>query len=256
MSDNKPKGAPCWADLLSSDTAAAEHFYSGLFGWAAEAGDEEKYGGYIMFRQDGAEVAGCMHNDGSQGSPDGWSVYLSTQDTEKTIATAAEHGATVYMPAMEVPDVGVMGMVADPGGSAVGIWQAKPFGGFEATGRPGTPAWFELYTRSYADAVPFYRDVFGWDTHVMSDTDEFRYTTLGQDRQAAAGIMDGSVLPADAPMRWAVYWQVEDVDASVALAESLGGSVVRAAEDTPFGRLAELADPTGATFKVMTPPAG
>jgi uncharacterized protein len=255
MSDNKPKGAPCWADLMSSDTGAAERFYGELFGWTAAHGDEEKYGGYIMFAKDGAEVAGCMRNDRSPGQPDAWSVYLATDDTQKTIATAAEHGAEVYLPAMEVPDVGVMGMVADPGGSAIGVWQGKPFAGFKTTGGPGTPAWFELHTRSYAEAVPFYRDVFGWDTHVMSDTDEFRYTTLGQDRAAAAGIMDGSVFPADAPMRWEIYWQVEDVDASLALAESLGGSVMRPAEDSPFGRLAQLADPTGATFKVMTPPA-
>ena len=37
--------------------------------------------------------------------------------------------------------------------------------------------------------------------------------------------------------------------------QSLGGSVVRAGEDTPYGRLAEAADPAGAHFKFRTPPA-
>jgi predicted enzyme related to lactoylglutathione lyase len=35
----------------------------------------------------------------------------------------------------------------------------------------------------------------------------------------------------------------------------LGGSVVRPAEDTPFGRIAVVADNHGAVFSVITPPA-
>jgi hypothetical protein len=33
----------------------------------------------------------------------------------------------------------------------------------------------------------------------------------------------------------------------------LGGSILRAAEDTPYGRLAAAADPTGAQFKLVGP---
>lgn len=249
--ENRPTGAPCWADLLTSDPDASERFYGELFGWTARHGDQEKYGGYIMLLSGDAEVAGAMRNDGTQGQADAWSVYLASESTEKTVAAAAEHGGSVLMPAMEVPDVGVMGMVADPGGSAIGVWQAKPFGGFERIAEPGTPAWFELHTRSYADAVPFYRDVFGWDTQVMSDTDGFRYTTLGKDRSAAAGIMDATTLPDDYPAGWTVYWAVADVDASLELVGRLGGSVLRPAEDTPFGRLAEITDATGARLKLV-----
>jgi uncharacterized protein len=31
----------------------------------------------------------------------------------------------------------------------------------------------------------------------------------------------------------------------------MGAQVIHAAEDTPFGRLATLADPTGAMFKIV-----
>ena len=34
-------------------------------------------------------------------------------------------------------------------------------------------------------------------------------------------------------------------------AVSLGGKVIDGPDDTPFGRLATLADPTGAMFKIM-----
>jgi len=46
-----------------------------------------------------------------------------------------------------------------------------------------------------------------------------------------------------------------DADAAVARVESLGGSVVRAPEDTPYGRLATVADPAGAQFKLVAPKA-
>jgi hypothetical protein len=64
-----------------------------------------------------------------------------------------------------------------------------------------------------------------------------------------------SVLPAEAPSRWSVYFTVADVDATIAKLTELGGSVLRPAEDTPFGRIAEVSDPTGATFNLHTAPA-
>ena len=123
----------------------------------------------------------------------------------------------------------------------------------------GTPSRFELLTRDFAPAVAFYRTVFGWETDVVSDTDEFRYTTVrgpGGAGHELAGVGDASgFLPEGVPSHWSIYWHVDDVDAALAAVQSLGGSVVRAGEDTPYGRLAEAADPAGAHFKLRTPPA-
>jgi predicted enzyme related to lactoylglutathione lyase len=153
---------------------------------------------------------------------------------------------------MDVPEQGYMAMFGDATGAAIGIWQPREMTGFQLVAEPGTAAWHELHTKDYATAVKFYQDVFGWDTDVMSDTPEFRYTTLGAGDAAKAGIMDASgYMPADVPSNWQVYFAVEDADASVDKALSLGGKVIGAPEDTPFGRLATLADPTGAMFKIV-----
>jgi uncharacterized protein len=245
------EGAPCWADLFTADPDAAERFYGELFGWAAEHGDEESYGGYITFSKGDTPVSGCMRNDGSSGTPDRWTVYLASSDAAATAASAAEHGGAVYVEPMQIPEVGTMALVGDPGGAAVGIWQPGPFAGVGAVGEPGLPAWFELQTRAYDQVRDFYRDVFGWDEHVASDTPDFRYTTLGAEEHQAAGIMDGSAMPDDAPMEWSIYFGVDDADATVAKAQTLGGTVVWGPEDTPYGRLATLSDPTGATFKII-----
>src|SRR5207247_3990014 len=105
--------------------------------------------------------------------PDVWSVYLATDDATKTVDAATAGGGQVVVPAMEVGELGTMAVVSDPGGAAIGMWQPGLHQGFGVFGEAGTPSWFELHTRDYAAAVSFYRDVFRWDTDVVSDTPEF-----------------------------------------------------------------------------------
>ena len=246
-----PLGAPCWVELFTSDTDKSESFYGSLFGWTAvHAGAE--YGGYINFSHGEDIVAGCMHNDGTAGSPDGWFVYLATADAERTAAAAEKHGGTVVAPAMQVAELGSMAVCTDAGGAVVGAWQPGTHKGFGVLAEPGAPAWFELQTREYAATVQFYQDVFDWDTHVASDTEDFRYTTLGVDDDAQAGIMDVSGFPEEGfPTRWSIYFAVQDADAAAARVSELGGTVLQGPDDTPYGRLTTCADPGGVAFKLI-----
>jgi len=105
---------------------------------------------------------------------------------------------------------------------------------------------------AYEASLQFYRDVFGWETFVASDVPDFRYTTLGEGEGQVAGVMDASAfLPDGGPGQWSIYFNASDVDAAVGQAVELGGSVLQPAEDSPYGRLATLADPTGARFKLQ-----
>lgn len=251
--DEAPLGAPCWVDLFSADPTRAKQFYGQLFGWTAEDTPEE-YGGYVNFSKDGVLVAGCMRNDGTAGTPDRWSIYLATDSAEGTVNTALASGGHAVVPAMEVMHLGSMAMVADVGGAAIGIWQPGAHKGFGVLAEPGTPAWFELHTPAYDASVRFYQDVFKWDTSVDGDAPDFRYTTLGEGADALAGIMDNSAwVPEGTPGEWSVYFAVDNADATLAQATELGGAVLEPAVDTPYGRLARAADPTGATFKLMSP---
>lgn len=103
--------------------------------------------------------------------------------------------------------------------------------------------------------MKFYEDVFGWDTEVLSDTPDFRYTTLGAGDDAKAGILDAAgYLHAEVPASWHVYFAVADTDAAIEKAVAMGADVVDGPDDTPFGRLATLTDPTGAMFKIVAGP--
>jgi uncharacterized protein len=249
--DTAPNGAPCWVDLATSDPDRSRAFYCELFGWTADEPVEE-FAGYFNFGKDGVLVAGGM--TAQPGTPDGWSVYLSTDDAEKTVDTAVTSGGQVVVPPMQVADLGTMAVLTDSGGAAVGLWQPGSHQGFGAIGEAGTPSWFELHTRDYDAAVAFYGDVFGCETQIVGDEPGFRYTTLVDGAEMLAGIMDATAfLPEGVPAHWSVYFGVDDTDAALAKAVELGGSVDTPAEDTPYGRLAVVVDPTGARFKLVAP---
>ena len=249
---NTVTGAPCWIELFTSDPDRSQAFYRDLFGWTAESAGPE-FGGYVNFAKAGHRVAGSMHNDGSQAVPDLWSVYLCVDDADATVAKAAAAGAAVVVPAMQVMQLGSMAVVAGPDNGTIGIWQPGQHTGFGLIGEPGAPTWFELHTRQYEASVAFYREVFGWSTHTMSDTPEFRYTTLGEGESQMAGIMDASAfLPDGMPSQWSIYFGVSDTDAAVEDLVRLGGAVAQPAEDTPYGRIATVTDPTGAMFRLVS----
>jgi hypothetical protein len=247
-------GVPCWMDLLTSDTARAREFYGRVLGWTGLEASEE-FGGYFMFTVGGAPVAGCMPAQPGMDIADVWGTYLTEDDVAAALARATEHGGSVRVPVTPVADLGIQAIIGDPSGARIGIWQPGTFPGFGpvGTGKPGTPAWFELHTREHAGSVAFYRDALGWQPKVVSDTDEFRLTAIEHGGGPVAGIMDASgYLPAGEGPRWEVYLSVDNADKALETAAELGGTVLREATDTPYGRIGSAADPMGARFSVVS----
>jgi predicted enzyme related to lactoylglutathione lyase len=250
---NFPVGAPCWADLWTSDVEGTRRFYSQLFGWEALEPDPN-YGGYFIFARDGAWTAGCMGSMGDMKADDTWKPYLSTDDIEGTLKKMEAAGAQVASGAMAVGDLGVQAVVTDPTGAVVGLWQPGTWPGFGVIGEHAAPSWFELHSRDHAGAVAFYREVFGFEMNTVSDTDDFRYTTFrvpGSDTDLG-GIADSSGWLPEGTAHWSIYWEVDDADAAVAAVQSLGGSLRQGPDITPWGTLAVVADPAGAELKLRS----
>ncbi len=248
-------GDPCWADLWTSDVDGARRFYGELFGW--EASDPQpEFGGYFTFSRDGVQVAGAMGDMGDMKADNRWKAYFAVDDAEATLKAATESGAQVFAGAMTVGDLGVQSVLADPTGAAFGTWQPLAFAGFTVLGEPGAPDWFELSTRDHDGAVAFYRSVLGWEVAQVGN-DAPLYTLLRTKGGTApvAGIMDAAAfLPDGASPSWAIYWRVEDVDASVAAVERLGGRVLMVGQPSPYGTTATVADPSGAEFRFRALP--
>ncbi len=72
----------------------------------------------------------------------------------------------------------------------------------------------------------------------------FRYTTLRHGDTWLAGIKDASSVLPEGPARphWSVYFGTDDTDATLARPSS--SAAPWSAEDTPYGRIAAVADPT------------
>ncbi|NKX56332.1 VOC family protein [Arthrobacter mobilis] len=244
-------GSPCWLDLAAADPDRSRTFYTSLFGWQTETGGEE-YGNYVLFSKDGLPVAGLAPAGPGQ-QRDSWSTYLATEDIAATTRKVVAAGGQVLREPMQVGEQGTMAVFADPGGALVCGWQPETHLGFGLSGEAGAPCWFELLSTDYAASVAFYAQAFDWKTETMSDSEEFRYTLNRPYRDSTAGILDAAAtLPAGATSHWLVYLGAPDTDDAVLRVQELGGTVMRPAWDSPFGRLAQVADPAGAVFMLIS----
>jgi predicted enzyme related to lactoylglutathione lyase len=244
-----PAGVPCWTDLTVPDVDAATAFYGSVLGWVCTDTGEE-YGGYRIATVRDAAVAGIGPLMGDQ--PPAWTLYLASDDTDKTAQAVTEHGGTLLVPPGDVGPLGRMCIAADPSGAVFGVWQAGQHIGASLVNEPGALVWEDLRSTDPAAAQAFYRGVFGYrlDAVEMAGPD---YGTFAlPDEQFPLGGM-GPMMgnPEGTPSHWLVYFGVDSTDAAVAAAEAGGGSVPMAAMDSPFGRLAVLADPAGAVFCVI-----
>ncbi len=117
----------------------------------------------------------------------------------------------------------------------------------------GRFVWHELMTADAPAAARFYAEVVGWTTQAGMNP-EMDYTLLLAGDRQAAGLMAlteqakaGGAVPG-----WTGYVAVDDVDASAALALSLGGQVCMPPMDIPgVGRFAVVADPQGAVIALF-----
>ncbi len=246
-----PAGTPCWVDLGVGDIGRAWAFYGGLFGWEIEEGPPEA-GGYSLCELDGRPVAGIGPKMGPAATPPAWTTYLASDDADDTVSKIKRAGGQVLMEPMDVMDEGRMAVATDPAGAVFGVWQARGHSGVQLANQPGSLAWNENMSRDFDGNRAFYHAVFGYDYGDMSSAG-FSYATIDLDGRPVGGIgeLDPGV-PREVPANWATYFGVADVDAAVARAVELGGSVVRPAWDTPYGRMAVLADDQGAVFAIVS----
>jgi uncharacterized protein len=243
-----PPGTPCWVDLGVTDIPKAKAFYSGLFGWEIQDGPPEA-GGYSLCEIGGRPVAGIGASQGDM--PIFWTTYLASADADETAAKVRAAGGQVLMEPFEVMDVGRMFIAVDPGGAIFGVWQARAHTGVQVANEPGSLIWNENMSRSYEANKAFYDAVFGYRYGDIGG-DGMKYSTLEVDGKMVGGIGEiGSDQPAKTPASWSTYFAVADTDAAVSKVTALGGAVLAPPWDSPYGRMAVVADDQGAVFSLM-----
>lgn len=255
--DKYDQGTPSWIEYSSPDQEASKQFYGQLFGWdyadnpmTDEQGND--MGTYSIAQLQGDQVAGLgpvMAPD----QPASWGVYLATDDVDAAVEKARQAGGQVAVEPMDVPDQGRMAWIQDPAGASVGLWQEKGFVGSVRANEPGTNIWNELTVADPPTTGQFYSDVLGLTVQQQDmGPDSPPYTMFAVGEKAVAGTME---LQPDMQPHWNVYFNVEDVDATIARAKELGASEFAPAFDVlGQGRFGYLRDPQGASFNLQQNP--
>ncbi len=242
----------CWINVLTPDPEGSRDFFTRLLEWEFV----EIPGMGYRIQRDGHDIGGLWDLNAPNvppGTPPAIGMMVRVASADDFVPRAQALGAEAR-PAFDVMEQGRMAEMIDPTGAMLDVWEAKASAGMTADpALHGVPCWFELITGDTAKAIGFYRDLFGWIAEGMPMPD-FTYNIISLDGRPICGIMPLTEEMGPMPPHWAVYFTVRDTDATVALAESLGGSVFMPPMDVEMaGRMAGLVSPNGVHFYVLKP---
>lgn len=120
----------------------------------------------------------------------------------------------------------------------------------------GTFSWLETQSTDAKKDKAFYADVFGWEVKDVPMSADYSYTMFCKDGDDVAGLspMDKNMQDAGIPSYWSAYISVDDIDAVIAKAESLGAKVILPVMDVAdSGRMAAIIDPCGGSIAFWQP---
>ena len=116
--------------------------------------------------------------------------------------------------------------------------------------------WVDLVSTDVPAAKAFYSGLFGWETEDIPTPMGPAYTMCRLGGQLVAGIgpQPPGMAEAGVPSMWNSYVMVEDIDATCTAVAAAGGAVVMPAMDVMTeGRMAMVADPSGAVVGLWQP---
>lgn len=240
-------------EMVTTDEAVAAQFYCDLLGWSVDTESMAAHGFSRLLRDRDGCLVGSVIGLGEAPSPR-WLPWFGVPDVDAGVATALAHGGRVLDGPADAPGIGRYAWLQDPSGAHVGVLAATH-------GSPATlsaQAQFdELVSADPAAARAFYGALFGWSSVSMPTPNGVEYTLFVGDGfqpggRPAAGMLP--LMPGMTESLWLVYFAVADLDAALARVLSLGGSVQSPVIPVPHvGRLAWIADPTGALCQLVEP---
>ncbi len=114
---------------------------------------------------------------------------------------------------------------------------------------PGTFCWVDLSTTDGAASKNFYSQILGWTAIDNPVGNGMVYSMMQKDGKNICGLYEMTPDMQGVPPHWSSYISVTDVDAEVERITAAGGMVIMPPGDVfEAGRMAFVADPTGAAF--------
>jgi predicted enzyme related to lactoylglutathione lyase len=117
-----------WLELASTDIPASAKFYGDLFGWPIIRDEEMDYT-MTDFERGETGIGFSPVSEDQDVAPGSVLVYVDVADVDAAIARAKELGAPVFLDRTEIPTVGWMAVLGDPGGNRIAVMQRMPMEG-------------------------------------------------------------------------------------------------------------------------------
>ncbi len=247
-------GTFSWIDLATTDLEAAKKFYTALFGLKTAdtpMGPDMVYTMLILKDKPVAALYQLNKEQQEQGMQPHWDSYVTVESVDKTVEKAKALEGTVLQEPVEVSGSGRMGIIQDPTGAVLALWEPKKEIGSHFKNIPGSLCWNELMTTDTEKAKTFFTRLFDWGSHT-SEMINITYTAFLQDETPVAGMYKIPPEMAGVPSHWLPYFAVADCDQSFAKAQEMGATVLKPPTDIPgTGRFSVLQDPQGAAFAIL-----
>jgi uncharacterized protein len=111
----------CHIELNTDSTDKAKKFYAALFAWKMK---DEKMGPGMVYTMiaPGTGPGGGIQKKPMPEAPNAWLAYVLVDDVVKTIQKAKRLGAHIIVEYMPLPNMGSLGIFADPSGAVLGVW--------------------------------------------------------------------------------------------------------------------------------------
>jgi predicted enzyme related to lactoylglutathione lyase len=110
----------------------------------------------------------------------------------------------------------------------------------------GAIAWHDLTVDDAEGLRDFYASVVGWTPSPVQMGDYADYGMAASDGSAVAGVCHARGVNEGIPPQWLLYIVVENLDASLAECDLLGGSLLHGPRDMHGSKFAVIRDPAGA----------
>lgn len=251
MADASVRGRILWYELMTTDMAAAERFYTAVVGWTASEMSPPPNPYKMFHRAADRPVAGFMPIPQGMHFPPHWGMYVGVPNLDAAVAQVEQLKGSALSPVIEVPDIGRMRTMADPQGAAFSLYEparpphpeAKPF--------LGDVSWNELMSTDAAAGLKFYGALFGWKERNAMDMGAMgKYYVWGREWDMG-GMMNRPAELAQVPPHWGFYFRVDDVNKAVQRVEKNGGQVANGPMEVPGGSwIVNCIDPQGAHFSL------
>jgi predicted enzyme related to lactoylglutathione lyase len=241
-------GTFSWPELATTDPDAAKRFYGELFGWEMTDNPVGEGVVYTMAALGGRNVGAISPQPSQQreaGAPPMWNSYVTVESADEALDQARQLGATVHAPAFDVFTSGRMGVIQDPQGAYLMVWEPRDHIGAGLVNVHGALCWNELATPDMEGSANFYSRLFGWTTEAVEGAGPPYLSIANRDGWSNGGIRQAA---STEPCYWLVYFGVDDLDPALSKVQELGGSCITEVMEMWDGRLAAVQDPQGAVF--------